>query len=259
MAVGASLLALGVSTGAIELGNALVATSTPLINSEALMGAVTGLTAGAWVGYLLGAIGVAAGGTAFGIPAAVVIAGASVIFSLAGYAAGDVVHNLITPSLNLGGLVSSGSALAVGTYLLIRGGRRLMRACSKSPAQQSDLPDTRHGKLHLQPLAAAIIARTKQELAGFTAELTTAPASPSEVAVLSGGTVSLGAVGGVAGGALAAGSVTVMGSPFLGGLMLSMGIVSAPLWPVVAGVVAGGSLGYGLVKAFKHLGHGKNN
>jgi hypothetical protein len=258
MAVGASLIALGVSTGAIELGNALVATSTPLINPEALMGSITGLAAGSWVGYLLGAVGVAAGGTAFGIPAVLVIAGAAAIFSLAGYAAGDIVHNMITPSLNLGHLVASGSALAVGTYLLIRGGRRLLRSFGECSALKLNLPDTRHGKLYLQPLATAIIARTKQELAGFTAVLTTSPASPSEVAALSGGAVSLGALGGIAGGAVAAGSVTVMGSPMLGCLALSMGVVSAPLWPVVAGVLAGGSLGFGLVKALKHWGCRKN-
>lgn len=256
MAVGASLIALGVSTGVIELGNALVATSTPLTNSEALIGASTGLGLGAWAGHLLGAIGLAAGGTAFGIPAVVVIAGAAAIFGLAGYAIGDVVHNMITPSLNLSHLVASGSALMVGTYLLIQGGRRL--ATASKTANQADLPDTCQGNFRLPPLAARIIARTKEELAGFAAELATWPNSPSEALLASGATLTLGAVGAVVASGAAASSVTVLGSPLLGGLLLSMGVVSAPLWPVVAGAMACGAVGYSAHKVLRHWGRGKN-
>ncbi|WP_274644868.1 hypothetical protein [Pseudomonas serbica] len=258
MAAGASLIAIGVSSGAIELGNALVGTSTPLINSEALAGSAAGLGLGAWAGYILGSIGVAAGGTAIGIPAILVIAGASAIFGLAGYAIGDVIHNLITPALQISPLLASGSALAIGTYLLIQGGRRLSAAYGKV-AVHDHLPETNHRNMRLYPLVTTIIARTWEELAGFAAELTTLPETPAELALVSSTTLTCGAVGAAIGGAAAASSVTLMGFPFLGGLMMSMGIISAPLWPVVAGAVACGWLGYSTQKAFKHWGRGKNN
>lgn len=50
------------------------------------------------------------------------------------------------------------------------------------------------------------------------------------------------------GGSVAAGSVTVLGSHALGGVALSLGLVSAPLWPVIAGGAAGLAVGYGAWK-----------
>ena len=58
----------------------------------------------------------------------------------------------------------------------------------------------------------------------------------STVAV-AGGMASLG-------GLAATGSVTVLGSHALGAAALSLGLVSAPLWPVIAGGAAGLGLGY---------------
>lgn len=258
MAAGAGLIALGVSTGAIELGNALIGTSTPLINNEALLGTGLGAGLGAWVGYLLGSIGLAACGTAIGIPALVVIAGAAAIFALTGYAAGDVAHNLLTPSLNFGPLLASGSALAVGTYLLIKGGRRLMVTYGNTTDQASELPDTCQGGFRLRPLATKIIARTKAELSGFAAELVTPCSSPAEAALCTASTLTLGAVGGVVGGIAAASSVTLVGSSLLGSALLSMSLISAPVWPVVAGTLAFGWFGYSTMKAAKYLVFGRN-
>lgn len=116
------------------------------------------------MGYLLGSIGLAACGTAIGIPALVVITGAAAIFALTGYAAGDVAHNLLTQSLNFGPLLASGSALAVGTNLLIKGGRRLMATYGNTTDQASELPDRCQGGFRLRTLATKIIARTKAEL-----------------------------------------------------------------------------------------------
>ncbi|MFT4027274.1 MAG: hypothetical protein QM676_10795 [Novosphingobium sp.] len=68
---------------------------------------------------------------------------------------------------------------------------------------------------------------------------------PPEAAVdgIGGGVVVAGAYGGAAAGAAyAASTVTVLGSSTLGGVGLSLGLVSAPVWPVVAGAIGAGAL-----------------
>lgn len=59
-----------------------------------------------------------------------------------------------------------------------------------------------------------------------------------------GATVAAGAGGAAAGAAYAASTVTVLGSSTLGGIGLSLGLVSAPVWPVIAGSVGAAGLGY---------------
>lgn len=58
-----------------------------------------------------------------------------------------------------------------------------------------------------------------------------------------GATLAAGAGGAAAGAAYAAGTVTVLGSSTLGGAALSLGLVSAPVWPAVAGGVGAAGLG----------------
>jgi hypothetical protein len=57
----------------------------------------------------------------------------------------------------------------------------------------------------------------------------------------------------VSGGSIAASSVAIAGSHTLGGLALSMGLVSAPLWPVIVGGVVGLGAGYTTWKVVKQL------
>jgi hypothetical protein len=59
-----------------------------------------------------------------------------------------------------------------------------------------------------------------------------------------GATVAAGAGGAAAGAAYAAGTVTVLGSSTLGGIGVSLGLVSAPIWPVIAGGLGAAGLGY---------------
>lgn len=59
-----------------------------------------------------------------------------------------------------------------------------------------------------------------------------------------GGAAAAGAAGAAAGAAYAAGTVTVLGSSTLGGIGLSLGLVTAPVWPVIVGGVGAASLGY---------------
>lgn len=56
----------------------------------------------------------------------------------------------------------------------------------------------------------------------------------------------------VIGGHIAAGSVTVLGSHGLGAAALSLGLISAPVWPVIAGGAAGLAVGLAGWKVVKH-------
>lgn len=77
-------------------------------------------------------------------------------------------------------------------------------------------------------------------VAPFLDELAKDPASGAAI---------LSAAGlGTAGALIAPSLVTVMGSSTLGSAALAMGLVSAPVWPIVAGVGVGLAAGYGLWK-----------
>ena len=49
------------------------------------------------------------------------------------------------------------------------------------------------------------------------------------------------------------GSVTVLGSQGLGAVALSLGLVSAPVWPLIAGGAAGLALGVAVWKGIQHF------
>lgn len=73
----------------------------------------------------------------------------------------------------------------------------------------------------------------------------------------SGGSSASGAgIGAAVGRSAAAASVTVLGPQRLGGIALSLGLVSAAAWPVAVGVIAGGAAGYGLWKLATNRGKG---
>lgn len=252
MAAGAAMIALGVKSGAIEIGANLLVTHTPLMNAGGLAGAFAGAAAGSWVGSTLGAIGIAVAGTAIGIPAAVVIAGSAAIFALAGYAFGDVLHNYLTPDLDVMTLLGGGALLLAGTYLLVKGGRRLMREYDVLEPLKNKLSDIREGLLILPSIAVEVVARTKEELAGFKAEWSKVGDTPLEVGLVTTGSATFGAVGLAVGGSLALGSVTVAGSSTLGGVAVAMGLLTPPLWPVLAMGALFTGLGYTAIKAGKH-------
>lgn len=252
MAAGAAMVALGVKSGAIEIGANLLITHTPLINAGGLAGAIAGAAAGSWVGSTLGAIGIAAAGTAIGIPATVVIGGSAGIFALAGYALGDVLHNYLTPDLDVMALLGGGALLLAGAYLLIRGGRKLMHEYKMLDTLKNTLSDIHDGLLILPSITAQVIARTQEEFAGFTAEWAKGCETPLQTGLVTAGSVAMGAAGMAAGGSLAIGSVAVMGSSTLGGVAVTLGLVTAPLWPVLAMGALFTGLGYTAIKAGKY-------
>lgn len=253
MAMGAALVSAGVKCGAIEIGAALLATEVPIVNSGGAAGFLGGAVTGGWVGAVLGGIGVAAGGGAIGIPAALVAGGAAVVMGLAGYTAGDILHNLANQPVDPLSLVVPGSLLVVGTYLIIQGGRSILQGMGVLPAFMNTLSDVKDKALDLKPLVAQVIARSKAQWSDFSEHWAAPPESASEVTASIASTAAFGAGGLVVGGAVAASSVTVLGSSALGGLALSAGLVSAPLWPAIAGVAVGGYVGYSAFKAVRYV------
>lgn len=82
-----------------------------------------------------------------------------------------------------------------------------------------------------------------QKAVDATSKLLDQPVAVGEV-LGAGATAAAGAGGAVVGAAYAASTVTILGSPTLGGIGLSLGLVSAPIWPVIAGGVGAAGLGY---------------
>jgi hypothetical protein len=130
--------------------------------------------------------------------------------------------------------------LNVGIALIIDGARRVVtdKRILKMASKFKD------GVIQLAPLSTEIVARTTEELQVIIDELAKSPAK----AGLTAGTAAAGAA---IGGTLAASTVTVLGSQGLGAVALSLGLVSAPVWPVIAGGAAGLALGIAAWKGIK--------
>lgn len=95
MAVGAAALAYGVNTGAIEMGRDCVATATAK-NWGGAIGTSLGLGLGAGWWTLVGGIGLAAGGGAVGIPAAIIVGGPALVLGAFGYTLGDILPDFLS-------------------------------------------------------------------------------------------------------------------------------------------------------------------
>jgi hypothetical protein len=246
-ALGASLLALAVHNGVIRMGVDMVGSAMSGFNTESGVGGAIGGAVGAAAGKLLGSIGIAAGGTAIAVPAGLLIGGGALLLGALGYACGDILHNYLHPPFSLDQLIGNASLLAVGLALLIDGARRIAVDSRVREAASR----VRSGVIYLREVAVAVVARSMSELErwmrGQAADLV-ATAGPA------GG---LGAAGAVAAGGLAVGSsiaassVTVLGSHALGTAALSLGLVSAPLWPVILCGAAGLGIGFAGWKAIK--------
>lgn len=231
MALGAGILYAGVQSGAVVLGTQILATAMP----AALAG--TGGSIGAAAASLVGSIGVAAMGTAFGVPALVVTAGAAGVFALAGFAVGSGLEAFLAPPWQ-DAIEPLGMTL-VGITLILDGARRVL-----GDAKFAKLKAGVTGAcIELGKISRPVVARTLAQLQAL---------KPEDMEDAVGGAAAGGAMailGGAGAGSLAIGSVTVMGSSTLGSAAVAMGLVSAPVWPVVACAVAGGALGYATWKA----------
>ncbi|MBR2642575.1 MAG: hypothetical protein IKD46_05545, partial [Lentisphaeria bacterium] len=115
------------------------------------------------------------------------------------------------------------------------------RACPKDIYEKIKNMTTRfaNGVISFWKATGDIIAETLEDLLDIyekaCEKLTKYANDPTVSTTLSGASIIGGAAGGaVVGTAAAASTVTVLGSSTLGSVALGLGLVSAPIWPVIA-------------------------
>lgn len=244
MALGGAVITWGIQSGNIHMGTDVIASQW---SDGGVFGAATGAGIGGIAASFIGSIGVAAMGGAIAVPAIALIGGGAAIFSAFGYSVGDMAQRFFEPPGGFG--FTDASILAIGVALMVDGARRLITD-EKVLAMASFLQD---GVLHISTLTSKIVARTWGELQAMIENLSEHPdAKDAALGIASGVTAATGAV---IGGHVAAGSVTVLGSHGLGAAALSLGLISAPVWPVIAGGAAGlavGLAGWKAVKSYRN-------
>ncbi len=234
IALGAGLIAWGLQSGHIQMGIDVVASKLQEGGlSTSTIGSITGAGFGGIGGSILGSIGIVGLGSAIGIPALAVIGGSAAIFGMFGHKIGEAFSN---PPGGFGDFFFGASIALVGAALMIDGARRVVNDVRilKLASKVKD------GVIYLQEQVIEVVASTWAELVSLVEKLASHPdAESAAIGITSGATAATGAA---IGGGLAASSVAVFGSHTLGGLALSLGLVSAPVWPIVAG----GAVGVGL-------------
>lgn len=244
MAFGAAVLSWGVMNGHIVMGHDLAASK--LANVTGLAGLGIGAVGAAAIattflkGIFVGGVATVAGVTC--IPAVAIIGGASLVLGAFGYVVGDKLDAFFNPAMGFADLLTGASITAVGAALIVDGARRIIKD-ERVLAAASKFKD---GIIQLAPQATEIVAATWDELQVLVKELTKSPS-----AYATAGTTAV--AGAAIGSSIAAGSVTVLGSHGLGALALSVGLVSAPAWPIIAGGAAGLALGVAAWKGIKHF------
>ena len=232
---GAGLIALGIKLGVIDMGSHLVGLDSHQFNAESLIGGGVGGLAGS-AAIILGSVGVAASGGAVGIPAGILGIAGSAIGMFTGYSIGDVIHNLTAQVPSFLSFLGLSSLLMVGTALIIDGCRRILG----SETLQKAWSFFKNGVLYLVDVSAKVVCYSAKELSEYFSTSTAGGMSA----------VAGAATGAAIGTSVATSTVTVLGSHALGGLALSLGLVSAPLWPVLACGAGGAALGVGIWKFF---------
>ncbi|TQK04935.1 hypothetical protein FBX97_3897 [Herbaspirillum sp. SJZ107] len=250
MALGAAVLSWGVMSGQVVLGHDLEASRLADIGGMVGIGGgaagATALAATLLKGVFVGGVGLVAGVTC--IPAIALIGGGATILGSFGYVIGDMIGRVLHPPKGFAELLSGGAIVAVGVALMIDGARRIVRD-ERVLATASKFGD---GVIKLAPQASEVVIATWDDLQRLLQEFAESPSAY--------GTGGATAIGGAAiGSAIAASSVTVFGSSTLGATALSLGLVSAPVWPVVVGGAAGLALGLAAWKSIRRIqGRGKN-
>lgn len=256
MSVGAALIAAGLQSGALQMGvDVIASTFSDEVTARAL-GGVAGTVLGGLPGFVLGSIGVVAAGSAVGLPAILLIGSGALVLGLAGYGAGALVESFLHPVPALAEVALSGTLAAVGIALVIDGARRVCNDPSVGRlAAAMKKGVLRVARVHASTFITSLAdlhSYLDAEFAPFVAELSANPKSAAAMAALT-------AIGVVGGQAVAVGSVTVLGSSSLGALGLSLGLVSAPLWPVIAGGGLALTVAYCAWRAARSYGSAPDN
>ncbi len=236
MALGAALIAAGWQSGAMQMGVDFVAhrLSPGWANELTAAGSgVSGLGA-----YFLKNAGLTLLGGGYSIPALALAGGAALVFALAGYTAADVVQKFLHQAPDVSELVTATSLAGLGVWLLVDGaGRVPLVRQTVAQARDTGLYLARVGRDAVIDNAKAFAELVETEIAPFMQSIVNSGA----------GAALFGAAGlGTLGAVVAPSLVTVAGASTLGTAALSLGLVSAPVWPVVAGVGVGLAAGYGL-------------
>lgn len=254
MAMGAGLIYWGLQSGLIHMG-------TDVVGSKwADIGGATGLGLGSAAGpaiaatflksiFVGGVAGVAGVTSVAALPVIALVGGGAAILGAFGYVSGGIagkIADAFAPSY--GDYVFDASIVAVGLALMIDGARRVVKD-ERVLDMASKIKD---GVIQLGPQTTEIVAKTWDDLQNIIKELASSPT----LSLATGATVATGAA---IGGSVAAGTVTVLGSQGLGALALSLGIVSAPVWPIIAGGVAGLAIGVAAWKGVKHFNNKPQN
>lgn len=247
MALGASAIAWAVHNGVIEMGHDIVASTFTENHLDLGLGVASG-SLGALAGNALGSIGIVGAGGGIGIPALFVTLGGSIILGTAGYTIGNMATEFLKPAADFTAFFGSASVLAVGLGLVIDGAKRVVK-----DERLTDMKcNFKNRVIYLHDVSVEVVAQSADDLKSFAKELKKAPKNKVDWS----GSVTASAVAGVggsaAGSSLAASSVTLFGSQALGSLGLSMGVVSAPIWPVIAFGTTGCALGYGAWKCVQY-------
>lgn len=248
MAAGAALVAGGLQSGAIQLTVDVVLSTLSDELTARFYGGLAGSSVGALAAHLLGNIGIAAAGTAIAVPAVVLMGGGALILGLAGYGVGELISQFLHPLPSLVDFTTATSLVAVGTALLVDGARRI----AKDENVKSLATDFKDGALRLGKVTyessleslAALQKYLADEVQPFLDDIASSPRTAATTAALT--------AAGLAGGqAVAVGTVSVLGSSSLGALGVSLGLVSVPLWPVVAGGGVALAVAYGVWRMTK--------
>lgn len=250
MAMGAGLICWGIHNGHIHIGQDIVGSKLADLGGSisAGIGAITGpLVANTFLQsiFIGGVTGVAGVTLVPAIPVIALAGGSAAILGAFGYTASGLAAKFITP--DFADYVKDASIVAVGLALLVDGARRVIGDERIQPI----VSEIKEGVIKLGKDTGEIIVSSWE---GFQKIV-------KEMGQSSIGNVSAGAgmaAGAAVGGSLAAGSVTVLGSHGLGAVALSLGLVSAPVWPVIAGGAAGLAVGVAAWKGVKHFNSKRN-
>ena len=245
MAFGAGLIGWGIHSGHIDIGHDIIGSKLADLGGSisAGIGAVTGpLVANTFLNsiFIGGVTGVAGITLVPAIPVIALAGGSAAILGMFGYTTSGLAAKFIQP--DFADYVKDASIIAVGLALLVDGARRVIGDERLQPV----ISEIKNGVIKLGKGTGEIVVSSWEDFQKIVKELGQSPA----------GSVGAGAgmaAGAAVGGSLAAGSVTVLGSNGLGALALSLGIVSAPVWPVIAGGAAGLAVGVATWKGIKYL------
>lgn len=245
MALGAGIISWGLQNGFIEIGKDVVGSKLAEIGGTvgAGLGAAgapviaTTILKSVFIGGITGIQGVT---MAPAIPAILLVGGGAMVLGAFGYTAGDIVEGFIDSDLSEH--LNDASIVAVGLALLIDGSRRVV----KDERVLEVASDLKEDVIRLTNASTGIVVKSWEELQTIINEIGSSP----EAGVMTGGATVAGAA---IGGTLAAGTVTVLGSHGLGAVALSLGLVSAPVWPIIAGGIAGLAVGFSTWRAFKYV------